>query len=231
MATALDLITRAMKLGRILADGETPTASEANDALAVLNDMLENWSTESQSVWSTTNFTGDTVAGQATYTIGPTGNFVSARPKAIHGAYINFNNVSFDIDVIGQLEYNDITLKSMSQPLPEKLLYINDYPNGIITLWPIPNQQLPLTLTFDRVLTALALTDEIAYPPGANKALRWGLAVELMLEYGMPVDPGIAATAADAKADYKRANTERRVSKYDGGLLNSGGWVNWRTGV
>jgi hypothetical protein len=231
MATALDLITRAMKLGRILADGETPTASEANDALAVLNDMLENWSTEPQSVWSTNNFTGTLNPLQSVYTIGPTGDFVTIRPSAIHGAYCKLNGVDFPVDVIGQLEYNDIHLKTMEQPIVNKLLYVNDYPNGIITVWPVPIQQSTLTLTFDRLLTPLALTDEIAYPPGANKALRWGLAVELMLEYGMPVDPGIAATAADAKADYKRSNTTRRVARQDAALLSGGGYFNWRTGV
>lgn len=229
--TAYDLIVRSMRLGRILASGETPNAEEANDALDVLNDMLENWSTESQSVWAIANFTGNTVAGQATYTIGPTGNFVSTRPKAIHGAYVNFNGVSFVVDVIGQLEYNEISQKAMAQPIPNQLLYVNDYPNGSITLWPVPTQVVPLTISYDRVLAPLTLQETLSYPPGAAKALRWGLAVELMLEYGIPVDPGIVVTAADAKADYKRSNTKRRVANYDAGLLNGGVFVNWATGV
>jgi hypothetical protein len=45
MATALDVVTAAIKLV-IATDGYTPTASEANDALDVLNDMIQQWSAQ-----------------------------------------------------------------------------------------------------------------------------------------------------------------------------------------
>ncbi len=229
--TALDLITRSMKLAKVLSSGETPTAEEATDALATLNDILENWDTEPLSLWQTANFTGPTVAGQATYTIGPAGNFNTTRPSQIHDAYITFSGVDFDVAVVGQIEYNDISLKTQQQPIAEKLLYINDFPLGLITLWPVPSQILNLTMTFDRLLTQLADTaTTINYPPGAAKALRYVLAIELATEFGSPIDPVLAALAADAKADYKRSNKQPVKARYDTALLGNGGYTDWRRG-
>lgn len=229
--TAYDLIVRSMKLAKILAAGETPSAEEGTDALATLNDILENWDTEPLSLWSTNNFVGATVAGQASYTIGPGGNLDTTRPSQINGAFVTYSGVDFQVVPIEQLTYNQISLKTYQQPLPEKLLYVNDFPLGRITLWPVPSMAIPLTLTFDRLLTQIpTLSTAINYPPGAAKALRYALAVELAVEFGAPVDAGLVVLASDAKADFKRANKVPVRSTYDAGLVGIHGVGNWRTG-
>ena len=229
--TAIDLITRAMKLAKLIAAGETPTAEESVDALAVLNDILENWSTESLSVWGSANDTVSTVVGQATYTIGPGGNFNTDRPKAITGAYVTYSGVDYTLQVIGQLQYNDIGLKTQQQAIPERLLYVADFPLGLITLWPVPSQIMPLVLTNERLITQLAtLATAVNYPPGAVKALRYALAMELATEYGSPVDAVLGSLAADAKADYKRANKQAVIARFDSAFLGGGGSGDWRTG-
>lgn len=43
MATALDTITRAMRMIEATGSGETPTSEEADDGLTILNDMLHGW--------------------------------------------------------------------------------------------------------------------------------------------------------------------------------------------
>lgn len=229
--TALDLITRSMRLAKILTSGETLTAEEGQDALATLNDLLENWSTEPMSLWSTTNFSAPTVAGQATYTIGPGGNWNTTRPAAISGAYVTVNGVDFPVLPVGQLEYNLISLKTQQQPIAQKLLYVNDFPLGLVTLWPVPSQVVTLTLTFERLLTQIpTLATAINYPPGAAKALRYALAVELASEYGAPVDPVLMSIASDAKADYKRSNKQPVKAGFDIALTGVHAVGNWRAG-
>jgi hypothetical protein len=229
---AIDLINRSFRLAKILASGETPTAEEANDALAMLNDILENWSVEPLALWGEANDVVTTVGGQATYTIGPTGNFNVSRPMAISGAYVTFSGVDFPLEIVGQLQYNEVSLKTQQQPIPEQLLYVNDFPLGRITLWPVPTQAMPLTLTADRLLTQIPNTATVInYPPGAAKALRELLAIELATEYGVPVDPQLRETAMKSKADYKRSNRQQYRSSTDPGLLNEAGYVNWRTGT
>ena len=229
---AIDLITRAMKLAQILEVGETPTAEESTDALATLNDILENWDTEPLSLWGNANDVVNTVAGQATYTIGPGGNFNIDRPVRVNAAYVTVGGVDFTVEIIGQSQFNGINLKTQQQPIPYKMLYVAEFPLGLITLWPVPSQVVPLTLSMDRLLTQIpTIATTINYPPGAAKALRYQLAVELRSEYGLGVDPVMASIGADAKADYKRANKQPVVAGYDGALLGRGGYVNWRTGV
>ena len=52
--TALDLITGALRDINALESGEVPTAQDANDALQVLNDLLESWSIEKLFIFSST---------------------------------------------------------------------------------------------------------------------------------------------------------------------------------
>jgi len=220
-----------MKLAKLIGSGETPTAEEAADALATLSDILENWGTEPMSLWGTANFVGSTVGGQGTYTIGPGGNFNTTRPSQINAAFVNFNGVDFTLDVVGQLDYNKISLKTYQQPIANQLLYVNDFPLGLITLWPVPTAAMPITLTFDRLLTQIPnLATVINYPPGAAKALRYALAIELATEFGAPLDQSMVAIAADAKADYKRSNKQPVRASFDAALTGHFGTGNWRTG-
>lgn len=43
MATASDIVTRALRSLRVISSGETPTADESADGLTALNDMLAAW--------------------------------------------------------------------------------------------------------------------------------------------------------------------------------------------
>ena len=229
--TAIALITRSMKLAKLISGTETPTADEATDALATLNDILENWSTQPLALWATTNFTGSLVGGQASYTIGPGGDLSTTRPNQINGAFVQFNGVDFQVQPVGQLEYNLISLKSYSQPIPQSLLYVNDHPLGRITVWPVPTSAMPITLTFDRLLTQIPdLSTQINFPPGAVPALRLRLAQALAVEFGAPIDPMLVQMAADAVADYKRSNKQPVRAYCDDALVGRFGTGNWRTG-
>lgn len=221
-----------MKLAKVLSSGETPTAEETVDALATLNDILENWDTEPMSVWGRSNDVVATVAGQATYTVGPGGNFNIDRPQSVDGAFVTFQGADFGLQVVGQLEFNQVILKSQQSVIPYWLLYITEFPLGLITLWPVPQQVISLTLTTPRLLTQIPTTSTaINYPPGALKALRYALALELATEFGAPVDQALVALGADAKADYKRANKQPVRAQYDGAFIGGGGGAfNWITG-
>ena len=68
--TALDLITGALRNINALESGETPTAQDGNDALQVLNDLLESWSIEKLFIFSSTENRFVFNPGQYQYTIG-----------------------------------------------------------------------------------------------------------------------------------------------------------------
>jgi len=228
--TALDLIKGAMRLIGAIATGETPTADEANDALTTLNDILEGWSLEGLAVWGSSNQTFNTVPGQKTYTVGPGGNFNTDRPVNVFGGYCTFGGVDFTIEVVDQLAYNRIALKSQQQPIIEQMLYVNENPLGLLTLWPVPSAAIPITLSCGRILTQVpSLATSLVYPPGYAKALKYSLAVHLAAEYGRVPAVDVATIARDSKGNIKNANMTPPVMAFDSVLTGDGPAI-WQRG-
>lgn len=68
--TALDLIIGALRNINSLEAGEVPNASDAEDALQILNDMIDSWTLEKLFIFSSTENRFIFVPGQYQYTIG-----------------------------------------------------------------------------------------------------------------------------------------------------------------
>jgi hypothetical protein len=81
--TAGDQINGALRLIGQLAESETPSAATSADALTALNQMLDSWSSERLSVFSTQDQVFTWPANTVTRTLGPTGNFVGNRPVLV----------------------------------------------------------------------------------------------------------------------------------------------------
>lgn len=81
MAIPFDIISSALKDIGALAAGETPTPEDAQDALYMLNSLVDQWSNEDMMVYNRTEIIFPLIAGQVQYTIGPTpstANFIGA---------------------------------------------------------------------------------------------------------------------------------------------------------
>jgi hypothetical protein len=221
--TAGELIKSSLRLIGAIGTSEVPTADEYTDGLNALNDLLETWSTQNLAVYGSADVTFNTVAGTATYTIGPTGAWVTDRPVRINDSPIcTFGGVGFPIDLVGQADYDLIPLKTQQQPIVEQMLYVNDSPNGIITLWPVPSGIVPITMNIDRVLTQVASSATVmSFPPGYLLALRYNLGILLAPDYGRQVAPEVLAVAQSSFANVKRANKTKRTAKYDAGLCSA----------
>lgn len=228
--SAYDLIEGSMRLLGAIATGETMTADEANDGLNSLNDVLETWSLENLTVWGVDNQTFVSVAGQSLYTIGPTGDFVTTRPVRISRMFCTLNGVDFPVELIGEDEYDAISLKTQGQDYPEKAVYINSSPLGILKVWPVFTQSLPVTLAIDQVLTQIpTLSTVIGFPPGYYIALKHALAIMLSPDYGITPSSVIVQVEQMAKANIKRANKKKREAGFD--LAYTSGPIRiWQTG-
>lgn len=82
MSTPFDIISGALKDIGALEAGETPTADSAQDALIMLNGIVDQWSNEEMMVFNMTEIIFNVNPGQVQYTIGPTAttqNFVGAN--------------------------------------------------------------------------------------------------------------------------------------------------------
>lgn len=230
MTTALELITASMRLATILASGETPTADEAVDGLKSLNDILEDWSTQKLAVYEQNNEQFALVVGTATYTIGPAGTFNTRRPIRIGQSFVRLNGADFPVTQWSLEEYNSVAVKTVGG-IPERYVYLNDYPLGQIILYPVPAATSTLFLDTDVLLAfPLTLATVLSFPPGYEKALRFNLAMDLGPEYGVTPPAWVGAEAAKTLGNIKRANRRRVVSSYDSTLLGEPAFAYWQRG-
>lgn len=93
MATPYDIVSRALKDIGALEAGETPTADAAQDALDMLNDMLDQWSNESMMVYNTTEIIFPVIPGTTQYTIGNGGDVGSSFLGSISGDILTITQV------------------------------------------------------------------------------------------------------------------------------------------
>lgn len=230
MSTALELIESSLRLATVLASGETATADEATDGLKSLNDILENWSLENLTVWQGDNEQFTLTPGVASYTIGAGGTFNTTRPIRIGLSFTRVNGSDFPLQPWGLDEYNAVSVKTVGG-IPERYVYLNEYPLGQIILYPVPATASTLFLNSDRVLTfPVTLATSLAFPPGYEKALRYTLATNLAPEYGVIPLPAVVSIATNSKADIKRSNKKRVLSAYDPTLMGGPPFAYWQRG-
>lgn len=229
--TASDLIEATLRLIGAIASGETPTAAEEADALVVLNDMLESWSTNNLTIYRPVREEFTLVAGQAVHTMGSAGDFNTTRPTEIKAAGIMDSDNEIPMDIINLQQWASINLKDTQSTLPMYLYAEGAYPLERINLWPVPSAANTLVIYSLKPLTSLAASDTILLPPGYTRAMRYNLAQELAPEYGKSLDLRIEKIATDSLADIKRRNTKPVYLRSDVvGLTSGKGHFNWHTG-
>jgi len=74
MATALDIITDALRRIGVLAEGEVPSAAQAADALSDLNGLIDQHAAERLMIYTTTRTPFDITANEPEYQFGLTGH-------------------------------------------------------------------------------------------------------------------------------------------------------------
>lgn len=83
MSTVNDIIKGSLRLIGVIGSADVPTAGEAADTLSALRAMMSSWSTEGLAVNKYTREVFALVAGQASYTMGPDGDFDTTRPVKV----------------------------------------------------------------------------------------------------------------------------------------------------
>jgi len=233
--TALDLITASLKRLGVISGIETPAADLAADALTRLNELIETWSTESLTLWTQTVQRANVLpAGAASYTIGPTGDI----PVAIRPAWID--KVSWILPGSTEIEYPLLPfrkeewemerVKALATTQATHYYYQADWPLGTLFLWPRTSLACSLMVYLPQVFAGPAtFTTVFSFPPGYTRALRDYFALELAPEVGRPVDPALAQSAIDAKAQLQRTNFRPRVLSMPAGIATGDrGGFDWR---
>lgn len=228
--TAYNLIRRSLYLINALAEGETPSAEQANDALDTLNELIDAWSTQELATYGPVADEFVLTPGLQDYTYGVGGTLNAQRPVYVTDAYCIRNGVTTPVRLVTDAEWNRISLKTQPGPVAEQCLWVNTYPLSTVQLWPIPDSAITLGFSANRVLTNVtSLQTTIALPPGYARALRYNLAIELWPEYSnRTTDIGqVRKTAVDSKREIKVANNVNVVATF-GNIPGAEAAYDWR---
>jgi len=208
--TAGDQINGALRLIGQLAEGETPSAATSADALTAMNQMLDSWSAERLSVFSTQDQMFSWPANIKNRTIGPTGDFVGNRPVLLDDAtYFRdpANGISFGIKIINQQQYDGIAVKTVTSTYPQVLWINMDMPNVSMYIYPVPTKVLEWHfISVTELVEPATLATSLIIPPGYLRAFRFNLACEIAAEFGVEPPPSVQRIAMSSKRNIKRIN-------------------------
>ena len=208
--TAGDQINGALRLIGQLAEGETPSAATSQDSLTAMNQMLDSWSSERLSVFSTQDQVFTWTQGFISRTLGPTGDFVGNRPVLLDDAtYFRdpSNNISFGIKIINQQQYDGIAVKTVTSTYPQVLWINMDMPNVSMYIYPVPTKALEWHfISVTELVEPATLATSLIIPPGYLRAFRFNLACEIAAEFGVEPPPSVQRIAMSSKRNIKRIN-------------------------
>lgn len=208
MATAVTMIKRAMRLSGNLGVGEALDDSESADGLEALNSMLDSWANDQMFVYALTLDSIPVTANQASYTVGPTGSFVTARPVDIDTAtYLEIAGLSYPLTPLTTAQYGQITLKTLDSSIPEAIWYNPTFPDATVTLYPVPGAAATLKLWSIKQITSFpTLTTILNLPLGYEDAIVMSLAEVFCLEFSTEPTKTLMRKASSARKRIRRVN-------------------------
>lgn len=216
MTTPNDLIARALRKSGVNGVGQAPSAEDLSDALADLNAMLGQWQRKRYLVYHLVDI-AKVGTGQASYTIGPGGDFdtgTAGRPDSIASAFvrqITGNPLQVDTPLMiltAREDYNRIPVKGLGS-VPLAVYLDADYPMGTVFVWPAPSSQWEIHLTVKAPLPGFTTAfDTITLPPEYEEAILYNLAARLRPSYQLPPDPTITALALSSLETIRTANAQ-----------------------
>lgn len=220
MPSGLEVIKRSMRIAGAIGQNETPSSSEADDGLIALNDMLDSWSTDRTYVYTIKQETFNLIDGQTSYTIGPGGDFNTERPIEIDNLVVNLNDQTFNLRPINAEDYASIGNKTITTGVPEYYYYDKSFPLGRIYIYGAAGTGYTISIGKWEQLGQFAdLTTQYTLPPGYNRAIVYGLAMDIAPEYGMQLSQEAVATGIEARANIRNRNLPDPVMKTEIGYM------------
>lgn len=226
-STIRQLITGALRLINVIAQGEAPSEDDVEITKSALNGMIDSWSNNKLMIY-TMNPTEFPLSGKQNYTLGPGGDWDVTRPMEIDNAYTRLNSgtlqqIDIKLKLLTDEEYGDISVKNTPSTFPYALYDNGNYPLRTISLFPIPTGPASIVLWLRTPLLDLTDLDAVVnYPPGYERCFRFNLAVEIAPEFGKQIPDEVAVIAKRSKEELERLNSVPVHIRGDGGNIVRG---------
>lgn len=173
----------AYKDAGLIQDGDEPTSEQYADGLTRLNDVANLWQTQGLKLWLIQDIAIPLVAGQATYTLSPSGNIAMPKPmRVIDAYYLDQNNIRRPLVVLSWQDYTRLSQVTQSGQINS--YFVNKQQQQLsISFWLVPDVNAATgtahAVIQNQITQMVSLTDTTAFPMEWSLALRWGLADEL----------------------------------------------------
>jgi hypothetical protein len=184
------IIKGALRILGVLAQGETPTTDQVNEAAEALNLLVKAWMADGMPLWAIRKLDFPLTA-TATYTIGVGMTINTPKPLRIIQVFNrNINGIDIPMRIITKDEYWRLGNKS-STGNPIQLMYDPGIHSGTIYLFPVPDTTSiannHIHIIYQRLYEDFdSSVDTPDFPQEWLDALKFGLASRLAPEYGVP---------------------------------------------
>jgi hypothetical protein len=220
--TVLDLITEALLDLGVLAEGEPPSSPQANGALSKLNSMLDSWNTQKLTVYGSTPTVVPIVAGQLSYTMGPSGNINTDRPITIQAAYLRNPNtgpqqtMDIPLQILTDEEYQNYPYKLSTTNIPFAVWINYTAPIATVTLVPGgTDTNYSLVLWQQGRFASLTLNQQFLLPPGYREPIVANLVLRLSPGYSIPPSGITSQIAIAGKRNLQTVNLQVNALNVD----------------
>ena len=218
MATAQTIITDALKEIGVLADGETPSGSMSSDALRALNRLMDLWSNDSAFAYVASTVS-KALTGQASFTVGPTGDVVDDRPISVETATVIRDGITYPVEVTDNQKWDSISYKGATGANTSIVYYAADVPNGTVNVWPLATGCTLNLRVINLVTTFPDQTTDVSLPPGYETAFIKNLAVDLAPGYGATPSALTMKAAQSSMRSIERTNLVVPTMTIDSSLM------------
>lgn len=193
--TRNDIIYASLRLLGVLEEGAVPNATAIENASLVLNLLIKDWMTDGIKLWTVNEIVLPLVSAKNTYTIGPdVGNdLVTNKPLRVIQSHLRNLSVNPPIDmpmtIISEQEYNILGSKD-SQGNINTVMYKPYVTYGVLKVFMTPTTEVAtnyeLHLNVQRSIQDITNSNQtFDFPSEWYQSLRWGLAAELVGDYGL----------------------------------------------
>lgn len=242
-ATALDLISDALREIGVLGAEEDANIGDAQLAMRYLNRLIASNNICASSIYTSLMQTFALVANQASYTIGvdPAGvlvpDFAATRPTDIQNIVLQLQAGPPIIRDEPMVSLSDAEWASKQvteiYAIPKQYHYDKSYPLGEIFFYPAPSSAYTIELwSWQQGGRVAELYDPISYPPGYDDFWLYQLALRLCGPFGRPVPQHLPEMERRAIDRIIASNVVPPRIGTDPALIHGGGGgrFNWASG-
>lgn len=233
--SVIEILRKSLLLVGAISQGEQPDDAQAQDALNILKNMLDSWSTDQVDIY-TVQPSVFVLGTKQIYTAGPGGDFnMVTPPLKIEAAALRVTtttpNTDLPLKIYTPQEWSDITIKTVTSPIPQAIWPDYQWPLCNISVYPVPTGANSLVLYMWQLLTNISLlTDTVSFPPGYTLAIIYNLATTLSPFYGAVLSDDIKMNASLSKNKIERRNLPTYYLKCDDAVAPRARTFNWLTG-